>query len=89
MSLVSESWLLSDRWLSRSIAWLSRRGFPPARWLCHALVVREVRAYEQRIADERIGAVLSACWESGRTVIGKEDEQGRFTVRIAGEASRG
>lgn len=85
MTLFDESWLCRRGPVQRVLSWLSRRGFPPARWFCWWKIQQEVRAYQERMENARIGAVLSACWQTGKPCLGEEDENGVFTVRVCGE----
>jgi hypothetical protein len=68
--------------VQRVVSWLSRSGFPPARWFCWWKIKQEVNAYQERLENERIGAVLSACLQTGKPCLGQEDEDGVFTVTV-------
>lgn len=69
------SWYPLEGWWPRTVAWFCRRGF---RW-AKAYAGRKIVQEEE---DRRMGAVLSACWQTGKMVHGHEDDDGNFVVEV-------
>ncbi len=78
MSVVWESWLLSECVPARVFRWLSRKNFPGARRLAFWQAMREVRRWQARCRAEMLGAAKV----TGKPVVGTVHDDGRFTVEV-------
>lgn len=63
----------------RFIRWLHKRGFRPATEYAF-------RKCEEELERFQMEQVLSACWTTGKTVIGTMDDDGEMTIREIDDA---
>lgn len=63
----------------RLIRWLHKRGFRPATTYAHKKCQEELERYEMEM-------VLSACWATGKTVIGTVGDNGEMMIQELGDA---